>query len=393
MKTLTESGLNRVYQATRKHDYGTITAYRSARDCGEGERYTYRENQQRNHSLFAKLQAAGMHVTKIRGSYIENFKSNKAREVGESSYLVIDLDDRGGLLPLLLKLGEEFDQDSIIFGKAGSAGVLIGTNHCPNGHPGYHKHDIQGGALFGHEGEFMSRVNGRPFIFAIKDVPTNLGESTDVLQAPPRYPTEIRSVKETAKRHWSEIDLPLSQQINEESLSRVWQHMDSARPFSLLTAFRSSHTRDENISRNKKLAAQIRNLGYGFFYLDGRWIENSGTPDEILVSEDTLFVIGPIGGDEQFTNDMIEFGRQYNQDGVIVKNTDGIKIYGKDGKAFHEFSKLNPGAIGQIYSKLRTGKVADTFTFTEDADPRVGWTYAREDISWIGRLAGLKGSE
>jgi hypothetical protein len=136
-------------------------------------------------------------VTSIKGSYIENYGSPDAREVGENSFLVVDLQNRGSLREDLLALGEAFEQDSIIYGEAGGQGSLIGTNHCPGGYPGYHKEDPQGGALFGKTGQFMSRVGGRPFIFA---------ESVEIVEyGVAKYPTELRGLVEQAKRPWQEL--------------------------------------------------------------------------------------------------------------------------------------------------------------------------------------------
>lgn len=194
---LTESGLSRIWKQTREHDYGTITAFRDARDCNEGERYTRQEKNQMNKSLLSKLQALRHGVTKIKGSYIENYGTKKAKEVGESSFIVVDIHDKGTLKKDLLKLGEEFEQDSIIFGKSGGAGVLIGTNKCPDGYPGYHKEVKQGGAIFGEKGEFMSRVKGRPFVFKEAIELHNYGVRS--------YPTELRSPVMRSKLHWSEL--------------------------------------------------------------------------------------------------------------------------------------------------------------------------------------------
>jgi hypothetical protein len=199
IKELTESSLNRVYQATRKHDYGTISACRYAPDCGKGQPHTYRENLQRTKSLLAKLRVGGYSVTSIRGSYIENYGTGDEHEVGESSFLVVDIQDKGNLRSVLCRLGEEFDQDSVIFGKAGGDGVLIGTNHCPDGYPGYGIENVQGGAIFGREGEFMSRVGGRPFVFS------GTGELTE--HAVAKFPTELRGPSALSKKHWSEIPI------------------------------------------------------------------------------------------------------------------------------------------------------------------------------------------
>lgn len=181
---LAESSLTRVWEQSQKHDYGTISAYRSARDCGMGERYTRAENQRRNKVLLGALRSKGYSVTKIKGIYIENYKSKNEREVKEESFLVVDIQDKGTLKSDLMALGEQFDQDSIVFGKAGKDAYLIGTNKCPDGYPGYHKEEKLGHGLFGRKGEFYSRVNGRPFVFT---------ESLDITTyGVAKYPSELR---------------------------------------------------------------------------------------------------------------------------------------------------------------------------------------------------------
>ena len=192
---VTESSLSRLWKHSQEHDYGTITAFRYAPECGEGTPYTKRENLQRNKSLLAKLRSKGYGVTAIKGSYIENYGKPTAREVGENSYFVADMQDKGRLKKDLLALGEEFEQDSIIFGNRGKAGTLFGTGDCPDAYPGYGKQIVQGGAIFGKEGEFMSRVNGRPFVFS--EEVQYYGVS--------KYPTELRGSVKLAKMDWREI--------------------------------------------------------------------------------------------------------------------------------------------------------------------------------------------
>ncbi len=194
---LNESGLSRIYLQTQKFDYGTITAFRSARECNTGKPYTKTENKARNKSLLNKMMTKGYSVTKIKGSYIENYGSDDEREVGESSFIVIDIKESGKLKSDLLKFGEAFEQDSVIYSDAGGKAALIGTNKCPNGYPGYHKSISQGAGIFGKTGEFMSRVKGRPFVFS---------ESIEVTTFnPPKYPTEIRSMVELSKQDWENL--------------------------------------------------------------------------------------------------------------------------------------------------------------------------------------------
>lgn len=167
--------------------------------------------------------------------------------------------------------------------------------------------------------------------------------------------------------------------LNEASLSRVWQHAESDRPIALLTAFRGEYDREENVRRNKELAATIRKLGYGYFFVDGYWIENQGTPEEVHVAEDSIFVIAPEGSDEKFRSQMISLGAKYNQDGVLVKDKDGAKVYDKQGGVMFDVGTLKPGKAGEIYTRLRNNKKSNTFVFESE----------RDDLGWLQRLAGV----
>jgi hypothetical protein len=169
--------------------------------------------------------------------------------------------------------------------------------------------------------------------------------------------------------------------VREASLSRVWQHTKSDRPIALLTAFRGEFDRDQNVRRNRELAAKIRKLGYGFFFVDGYWIENQGTTEEIKVSEDSLFVVAPRGSDNKFRQQMVELGASYNQDGVLIKDKDGAKVYNKSGDVVFDVGELKPGKAGEMYTKLRNNKKSNTFVFEGE----------RDDIGFIGRLQKLAG--
>ena len=169
MENIKESGLSRIYNSMLEHDTGTITAYRSTN--------TRSENQDRNRLLLAKLMKLGYGVTSVKGSYIENYGTKDAIEVGESSFFVVDLKDRNNLKKDLIELGTTFNQDSILFiYKGGDKSILIGTNNAE--FPGYLKEISMGKFGGGQSGEFFSRVNGRPFIFKESTIehinPTNV---------------------------------------------------------------------------------------------------------------------------------------------------------------------------------------------------------------------------
>lgn len=183
---LNESSLSRVYKHYQKHDTGTISAFRYARDCGNGKQYTVSENLQRSAVLKAKLLKLGYGVTKIKGTYIENYGKENAREVDEESYFVVDSKDGGKLRQDLIALGGEFDQDSITFSKADGEYYLISTNTCPSAYPGngkVGKEEKLGKPNYGTkyfkdendktvEAEFFSKVKGRVFVFREADEKT-----------------------------------------------------------------------------------------------------------------------------------------------------------------------------------------------------------------------------
>ena len=149
----------------QEHDSGIVTAFRYARDCNMGERYTKGENKARNKELLAVLLKHKFSVTKAKGAYIENYKKPNAREVGENVFIVVDINDTGILKKVLLELGEKFEQDSILFiPKGGNKGILKGTNKCEDGYPGYGVVKILKHPIFGEDGKMFTRVKGRPFI-------------------------------------------------------------------------------------------------------------------------------------------------------------------------------------------------------------------------------------
>lgn len=165
--------------------------------------------------------------------------------------------------------------------------------------------------------------------------------------------------------------------ISEASLSRVWQHnQDPNKTFAILTAFRGEYEYQENVQRNKALAADVRAMGYGFFYLDGHWIENPDTANQRLVKEDSLFVVTT--NTQGFAKNILKLLKRYDQEAAVVKHNLEAKLIFNDGTT-NSLGKLHPGKMGTVYSKLR-GKPDQTFIFEHE----------RDDLSWIQRLAGIQ---
>lgn len=156
---INESSLSRLKSKIDSFATGAITAYR-------GE-FNKKQNQQRNKKLLALLMRKDYQVTTVKGSYIEDYGTDTAKEVGETSFFVVnpkDGDDGGKLEKDLINLGKDFDQDSILSIQYKKSAVLIGTNNSE--FPSMGKRVAVGSAGYGKSGEFFSRINGRAFNFS-----------------------------------------------------------------------------------------------------------------------------------------------------------------------------------------------------------------------------------
>lgn len=192
-ETVNESSLSRLHAHMKEHDAGTITAYRSE--------YTKKENQQRNQSLLAKLSAKRYQITGVMGSYIENWGQGpeKEKEVREHVYFVVDANDTGTLEADLRQLGEEFEQDSIMFiPKGQSTGILWGTSKKPGLFIAYGKNLSLSNAVWGERGEFMTKVKNRPFFFESVE--------TEEIVLPEGYFGRM-GCSAAAKAHWSKLSV------------------------------------------------------------------------------------------------------------------------------------------------------------------------------------------
>lgn len=195
---INESSLSRLWSHNLTHDCGAMTAFRRARECGNGEPYTKTENQKRNKSLLAKLLSKGYSATRIIGKYPEGGKETK--EVG---YFVVDLKDKGTLLKDLRKLGEEFEQDSVLYSERGfpngeGEAFLIGTNHCENNWLDYGQKEKFKKKRYGVDNPiYTSYVNGRPFIF----------EEVDFTNLEPGNGFGWWTLHKSSEKEWENVDV------------------------------------------------------------------------------------------------------------------------------------------------------------------------------------------
>lgn len=171
--------------------------------------------------------------------------------------------------------------------------------------------------------------------------------------------------------------------IAESRLTRVWQM--AKRPdevFAIISAFRHENTPEVNQQQTEDLKSDIRNAGFGYWPVEGHWIEDLGKADAIPVIEDSFFVSAPNNmedREQKLWDFTMQAGKDYFQEGVTIKVAGDEKPYkiidpttgdvvdygGGDGPL--EFAEFHPDKIAKSLSKLRDGH---TFTFDNIPSPK-----------------------
>lgn len=179
---INEAGLNKIRQDMVDYDTAFITAFRgdyddvsmcvyvppSEKELEERDKMGKRgvRNKRNNRELSAFLLSQGYGVKNVQGSYIENFGSvdpeKVPREVKEASFFVTNLNNDPEFAEQIINLGKRFCQDSVIIVPKGEEGYIYGTNKGK--YPGLDQKETVGKFAGGETGEFMSRINSRPFV-------------------------------------------------------------------------------------------------------------------------------------------------------------------------------------------------------------------------------------
>ena len=184
-------------------------------------------------------------------------------------------------------------------------------------------------------------------------------------------------------------------ELNEVKLGRVLQHFQSDRTVVILTGFRGDKSRKENIQRNKNIASKLRKAGFGFFYVDGYWIENKGTAYEEKVSEDSIFAIAEPTRAKELIELAHKIANNFDQDAIFVdeikgslenknfvKSGEEVYLYYANGKKEKLDSTFKPDKIGDFYTQLRGKGKNHSFVFESE---RVGKGYFASLVEKIER--------
>jgi len=178
-KVLKETSLSRVHQHIMDSDCAILSAERNdpsdTSKCVDSPDQPVSDeemnqtpgqmNRKNTRALKAALLSLGYGVTRVDGSYIENFDTPEAVEVQENSFFVVNLKKDTGFQANIIKLGRKFCQDSVLMIPQGGKGAyLYGTNNSE--FPGLDDKIGVGDLKMGAEAEFMTKAKKRPFSFA-----------------------------------------------------------------------------------------------------------------------------------------------------------------------------------------------------------------------------------
>lgn len=132
------------------------------------------------------------------------------------------------------------------------------------------------------------------------------------------------------------------EEINETSLSRIYEHMNN-HDIAILTAFRNQNSlckiknndpqdkvynKQENLERNRELFNDLKSNNYSITKAKGSYVENYGNNIEANkpVTENSYLVVN-IKDNPDFKNNIINLGIKYCQDSVLFKDKGNDEAY------------------------------------------------------------------
>lgn len=170
----------------------------------------------------------------------------------------------------------------------------------------------------------------------------------------------------TFQQYLKENAQPLdeAQELNESSLTRIQSKLEDAR-CATLSAFRGENSKTINRANSAKLAEKLKEHGYSYTQIIGRYVEtDEKTDEEKPVKELSFFVQNKEGEpDSDFDKNLSAIASSFGQESVLIipKGGKGAYLLGttnkenawlKKGEKF----KIGNGTYGKItadcYSKV-----------------------------------------
>ena len=437
---LNESSMTRFLSKFKNHDAVIITAFRKGvikriggkavqikNEKGEKEYkfekiFTKNENRERNKELFSALFAKGYSITKVKGSYIENYDGNKDEraEKYEESFVVVNHKNDKDFFNICKALAKKYDQDSILLIRKGDKpeAILFGTNDT--GYPGLNKHErytkLGVNKL---DVQFFTRLGGSKLYFT-----ENFDMSCYPQGSLGRMACTTQGNKILESLDLSEYDetstlFPLT----ESSMTRFLEKFKKYDSI-ILTAWRKKEfrtdengrivkdengkplynvlSRKQNKQRNRDLFAMLHASGYSVTSVKGSYIEEQeldGVKEKSSVEKyEESFVVVNHNDDKDFIRKVAKMARKFSQDSILVieqgeqpkaylLGTNKMAKFPGLGKKY-PFGKLKLNNDGTDFFTRLGGK---TFHFLDDGGKSLNENsdYDLNNLSYFGRV-GIK---
>lgn len=154
-----------------------------------------------------------------------------------------------------------------------------------------------------------------------------------------------------------EIDLELTNNLNETNLSRIFQHLNNPDMCMVtITSDRKDITdKAESEKRRKELEQTIKKKKFGYTKVIGGWHENQNGK-KISVTEKSFLVFFKSNELEKAKVVFTELCDKFNQDGYLLVVGGNAKVIDKTGNIFKELGKWHPKKLDD-YTKLRNGRI------------------------------------
>ena len=84
--------------------------------------------------------------------------------------------------------------------------------------------------------------------------------------------------------------LKYKQQLNESTLSRIWQHIQSDISFGVVSSFKDEYKLETNLSRYEQLKKLVKDMGYGYIQLNSGYTYQNVDNKTVFAKEKSLFI-------------------------------------------------------------------------------------------------------
>lgn len=155
----------------------------------------------------------------------------------------------------------------------------------------------------------------------------------------------------------------MENKINESSLSRIWQHIQSDKNFAVISAYSNKLSDEENEEKHEQLRSELKKK-HGFIEQKSGYSYFNDTKENTVVNEKSFFI------PKITKQESIDLGKKYNQETIIFKDKNEFSLIIPDtGEVVKSFNKdpnksitFDKETVRDAYSQLVKSKNKNNIT-------------------------------